>query len=203
MPKGSVNIEVFKDRLRLAWSWEGKRFWLYIGLPDTIVNRKVASRKAHQIEPDIVSGNFDPSLTKYKPQKQESISVSDLFEQFVEHKRRTISIGGLAKYVGLQKHVSVFFKNKTSISVSESVAENFRDWLAQKLEPVTVRERIVLIDACWEWALKKKLVVENPWADVKVSVPPKQRPEPFTLKEISAIVQKFHSDSNLSHTNFL
>ncbi|MEG4802068.1 tyrosine-type recombinase/integrase [Microcoleus sp. ARI1-B5] len=199
MPKGSVNIEVFKDRLRLAWSWQGKRFWLYIGLPDTIVNRKAASMKASQIELDIASGNFDPSLVKYKPQKQESISVSELFDQFVEYKRRSISNGGLSKYLALQKHVSVFFKNKKSISVSENVAENFRDWLAQKLEPVTVRERIVLINACWEWGLKKKLVVENPWADVHVSVAPKQRPEPFTLTEISAIIHKFRSAPELNH----
>jgi integrase len=68
----------------------------------------------------------------------------------------------------------VFFKNKTTISVSETVAENFRDWLLsdRSLKPVTVRERIVMMNACWEWALKKKLVLENPWADVKVSVAP-------------------------------
>ena len=90
----------------------------------------------------------------------------------------------------------MFFKNKTSLSVSETVAENFRDWLAQKLEPITVRERIVMMNACWEWAQKKKLVLENPWAEVKVSVAPKQRSQPFTLAEISAIVQKFRSDSN-------
>src|SRR6476469_4824785 len=74
----SLNIEVFKDRLRLARSWQGKRFWLYIGLPDTKPNRKAASIKARQIELDMASGNFDPSLVKYKPQKQESISVSEL-----------------------------------------------------------------------------------------------------------------------------
>ncbi|MEG4084046.1 tyrosine-type recombinase/integrase [Microcoleus sp. POL10_C6] len=201
MPKGSVNVEVFKDRLRLAWSWEGKRFWLYIGLPDTIVNRKVASMKASQIELDIASGNFDPSLAKYKPQKQESISVSELFDQFVEYKRRKIEADTFAKYTAFQKHVSVFFKSKTTISVSESVAENFRDWLLsdRSLEPVTVRERIIMMNACWEWAHKKKLVLENPWADVKVSVPPKQRPEPFTLTEMSAIVHKFRSDSNFSN----
>jgi len=88
---------------------------------------------------------------------------------------------------------------KTTISVSESVAENFRDWLAQKLERVTVRERILLMNACWEWGLKKKLVVENPWADVHVWVAPKQRPEPFTLTEISALVTKFRSDAELNH----
>ncbi|MEP6490801.1 DUF3596 domain-containing protein [Microcoleus vaginatus GB2-A3] len=201
MPKGSVNIEVFKERLRLAWSWEGKRFGLYLGLPDSITNRKAASMQASQIELDMASGNFDPSLVKYKPQKQESISVSELFEQFVEYKRRKIEPATLAKYLGLQKHVSVFFKNKTCVSVSDSVAEKFRDWLGQtqKLEPVTVRERIVLMNACWELGKKKKLLVENPWDEVKVSVPPKQPPDPFTLKEIELIFEKFRSSPNLKH----
>jgi integrase len=36
MASGSVKVKIFKDRLRLVWSWQGKRFWLYIGLPDTI-----------------------------------------------------------------------------------------------------------------------------------------------------------------------
>jgi integrase len=44
-----------------------------------------------------------------------------------------------------------------------------------------MRERLVMMNACWEWARKKKLVVENPWA------------------EISSMVRKFRSDSNLIH----
>ncbi|MGB8690843.1 MAG: tyrosine-type recombinase/integrase [Microcoleus sp.] len=199
MPKGTVNIENFKDRLRLAWSWQGKRFWLYIGLPDSSINRKAAEIKARTIELDIASNNFDPSLTKYKPQKQESISVTELFDRFIDYKKRTISIGGFAKYKGLQKHVETFFRNKNAIAVSETVAEDFRDWLAQKLQPVTVRERIVLMNACWEWGQKKKLVTENPWAEIKVSVAPKQRPQPFTIGEIGAIVHKFRSDPNLTN----
>jgi integrase len=65
----------------------------------------------------MASGNFDPSLTKYKPQKQESLSVSDLFQRFVEYKRRKIEFSTLAKYLGLQKHVSLFF----SFSVTKRV----------------------------------------------------------------------------------
>jgi integrase len=201
MPKGSVNVENFKERLRLAWSWEGKRFWLYIGLPDTTVNRKVAFIKARQIELDMASGNFEPSLAKYKPQKQESISVSELFDRFVEYKRHKIDPDTFVKYTAFQKQVSVFFKNKTCVSVSGSVAEKFRDWLLSELslKPIAVRERIVMLNACWEWAQKKKLVLENPWEEVKVSVAPKQRPDPFTLKEIESIVQKFRSDPYLKH----
>lgn len=35
--------------------------------------------------------------------------------------------------------------------------------------------------------------------EIKVSVPPKQPPEPFTLKEIQAIIEKFGSDPELQH----
>ena len=94
----------------------------------------------------------------------------------------------------------MFFNNKTTISVSESFAEKFRDWLAEKLEPVTVREPIVLMNACWVWGLKKKLVVENPCPDVRVIVAPKQDLQPLTLTEISAIAHKFRSaDPDLNH----
>ena len=65
MAKGQVKVEVFADRLRLRWSFRGKRYCLSIGLPDSIVNRKVASQTAQRIELDMLSGNFDPSLAKY------------------------------------------------------------------------------------------------------------------------------------------
>ncbi len=201
MGKGTVRVEVFKDRLRLAWSWQGKRFWLYIGLPDSRANRKAAEIKARTIELDMTSGNFDPSLAKYKPELQQQILVTELFDRFLAYKQRQVTDRTFTKYIGLQKHVSAFFGNKTTVSVTETVSENFRSWLLvdRKLSPITVRERIVMMNACWEWAIKKKLVTENPWADIKTSVPPKQRPQPFTIAEITAIVHKFRSDSNLSN----
>ncbi|NJR22776.1 MAG: tyrosine-type recombinase/integrase [Richelia sp. CSU_2_1] len=204
MGKGTVRVEVFRDRLRLAWSWQGKRFWLYIGLPDSIANRKATEIKARTIELDMVSGNFDPSLTKYKPQKQESISVVELFDRFCSWKQRNLHPATLAKYRATKKHVSEFFRNKTTIAVTENVAEDFRDWLGDRnganLEPITVRERIAMICACWNWAIKKKIIAgENPWTDVKVKVPPRQKSEPFTAAEIKAIVSEFRSNPKISH----
>jgi len=87
----------------------------------------------------MTSGNFDPLLAKYKPQAEsEAISVVEMFDRFTQQKQRTTSIGGLAKYLSLQKHVLAFFNGKTSVSVSESIAEKFRAYLAQKLEPGSV-----------------------------------------------------------------
>ena len=66
--KGSVVVESFKDRLRLRWRVAGKRYCLSLGLPDTQESRMLAQLKARQIELDAISGNFDTTLTKYKPQ---------------------------------------------------------------------------------------------------------------------------------------
>ncbi|MEG4207773.1 hypothetical protein QUA20_28105 [Microcoleus sp. Pol7_A1] len=46
---------------------------------------------------------------------------------------------------------------------------------------------------------EKKWVIENPWAEVKISVPPKQPAKPFTLAEIKLIVQKCRIHPALSH----
>jgi integrase len=54
-----VTVQVIKDRLRLVWSSQGRRFFLYIGLPDTKPNRKATNIKPQTIELDITSGNFD------------------------------------------------------------------------------------------------------------------------------------------------
>jgi integrase len=202
MASGTVALQNVRGRLRLAWSWGGKQFRLSIGLPDTKPNRKAAEIKARTIELDIGSGNFDPSLEKYKAPKQaESIAAADLFSQFKEYKRRKVEPGTFAKYVSFEKQIAKFFKTKSAIAVSESIAEDFREYLGQKLElePITVRERIALINACCSWGQKKKLITENPWADIKVSVPQQQRPQPFTQAEINSIVQKFRSDPKLRH----
>ncbi|MEG4958735.1 MULTISPECIES: hypothetical protein [unclassified Microcoleus] len=119
----------------------GKQFWLSIGLPETPPSRKAAEIKARTIELDMGSGNFDPSLAKYKAPKQaESICVVELFDQFMEYKRRKVEEGTFAKYLAFQKQIANFFKNKAAISISERMAENFCEHLAKtlKLEPITV-----------------------------------------------------------------
>jgi len=119
MASGCVTVQVIKARLRLVWSWQDRRFFLYIGLPETKPNRKVANIKPQTIELDMTSGNFDASLAKYKPQPHsEAISVVEMFDRFTQQKQRTISVGGLAKYLSLQQHVLAFFKSKTSVSGS-------------------------------------------------------------------------------------
>jgi hypothetical protein len=75
--KGSAGIESFQGRLRLRLPrqlYEGSQKYLTLGLADTPENHHIAEQTAHQIELDILSGEFDKTLTKY-----ESRTLSHLF----------------------------------------------------------------------------------------------------------------------------
>jgi len=65
--KGSVQIKISNNRLQLVFSHAGKRHYLSTGFSDTSANRKLAQMKAQQIEKDILCGNFDVTLERYKP----------------------------------------------------------------------------------------------------------------------------------------
>ncbi|PSB26220.1 Arm DNA-binding domain-containing protein [Stenomitos frigidus] len=63
-PKGTVSVQVFKGRLRLCWSFQRQRYFLYLELPEGKTNWIVAEGRAKQIEGDMATGNFDRTLAK-------------------------------------------------------------------------------------------------------------------------------------------
>ncbi|UBF28861.1 DUF3596 domain-containing protein [Kovacikia minuta CCNUW1] len=104
--KGSVQVTESHGRLQLRFRVQGisKRFNLSMGLPDNPTNRKAAEQRARQIELDVASGNFDPTLKKYKPEYSLSIAspditpkitpkvtpkptLNELWDKFLEYKR--------------------------------------------------------------------------------------------------------------------
>jgi integrase len=66
----------------------------------------------------------------------------------------------------------------------------------RKFAPITLKERLTLLSACWQWGIEQGVVENNPWSDLpnQVKVPPKQKAKPFTKKEIGAIVAAFRND---------
>ncbi|WP_322746150.1 Arm DNA-binding domain-containing protein [Nostoc sp. LEGE 06077] len=85
------------SRLQLRFRYGGKRYYLSLGLSDIKINRKAAEAKKNQIELDIASGNFDPTLNKYKPQSVISIAepeippkVTELWEGYINYKSSSL-----------------------------------------------------------------------------------------------------------------
>jgi len=202
-PKGTVSVQVFKERLRLCWSYQGKRYFFYVGLPDSKINRIAAEQKALQIQGDMATGNFDPTLVKYKPldkvaklcERASAIAVTVLFERFIAYKQSQVDSRTLEKYRGLLKLLAQYFKDKSAAAVTEAIALSFKEWLARSIAPVTLKERIGLLKACWDWGIKRKLVQCNPWVEVRVRVSPKQKPRPFSKQETESILAAFKGHS--------
>lgn len=197
--KGTVSVTADRGRLRLGWRHEGQRYFLFIGLPDSVTNRRVAAAKATQIELDILSGHFDPTLKRYKIELRNHLqtSVPELFEEFIQFKSKTVTEATLDKYRGLLKYLREFFGDRSISETDLDEAERFTDWYnSQNLSKVVIRERIGLLSACWEWAIGKAYVEMNPWLEMpyRIKVPPKQMPKPFTQGEIKAIVEAFRSN---------
>lgn len=202
-PKGAVKVETDKEWLRLRFSHQGKRHTITLGLPDSKVNRTVAEQKARQIELDILSGNFDESLRKYKPQSQKHThaTVYDLYERFMAHKAADISDRTPENYRAAFRYLGTFFKDKPVIYIGNA-ADNFAEWLnSQGLAGVTVKTYLVLISAVWDWGVEKHITEVNPWktAIKRLKVAPKQKIKPFNREEIEKIIEAFRTDRQYHH----
>ena len=62
--KGTVSVENFRNRIRLRWRYQGKRFSLSL-TAYTKVNLGAAKRVVLQIELYMANGQFDDTLVKY------------------------------------------------------------------------------------------------------------------------------------------
>ncbi len=203
-----VKVENDDGRLRLRWTHEGRRYSFALGLPNSTLNRGHAQRVALQIEGDIVTHNFDPTLKKYKPKRLETkgglTSVSDLFAKFNQVKKEEgLRVGTLCKYQGTQKHLDTFFGDKPASFVGEAIAEEFTAYLKQQVCDDTVKHYLILIRACWDWGRLRHLVEfnANPWTGIleRQEVAPRQRVKPFSVAEIQAIESAFKSDLYYKH----
>lgn len=187
-------------------------------MPDTNINRKFAEQKARQIELDILSSNFDSTLQKYKPQKTKEeieaklITAEDLILKFIEYKSKFVSSPrSIEKYQTVLTHLRTFnlkgknalgsLANKLAIDFKPDYSEQFYQYLSGKLAPVTLKQSVVWLSACWQWGIEQEIAESDPWKPLikRVKVPPKQMPKPFASDEIKAIIQGFEQDRYYSH----
>lgn len=200
---GKVGINVLRGKLRLVWSFGGDRYFLHTGLADSMVSRKVAEAKALLIEADMATGNFDASLRKYKGESAHSAhtSILDLFDSFTNWKSKRVSPRTLEKYYGLAPKISDHFRSRGAEGIDSSDAIAFREYLLDDLAESTAKERLGLMAACWDWAIAAKTLYceENPWKNIPLIVPPKQKPRPFTDGEIKRIIKAFEDSCYFKH----
>lgn len=202
--KGSVVIITSNDRLQLRFRFAGKRHYLSLGLPETRENRKLAEMKAREIELDILSGHFDETLAKYKPQSALSTAAPDitptvtpkldeLWEKFLEYKRPQCSPSTM-RY---QYRVFSGYVKKLPTYDLEQAAE-IREHVLKTIPINSARRFITRLSACCNWAMKSGWITTNPFVGMasEVKLPKGTGGEmedinPFSVDERDKILNAF------------
>ncbi len=197
--KGCVSIENHKNRIRLRWRYQGKRYCLSLGFPYNRAALKVAQHRASKIELDMLSGHFDETLATYGKTVNDfsTLTVVGVFEAYTNHKAKTVQKGTLSNYKGITNALVEYFATKLSCTLTKSNVEQFVSWYkTTKLEAQIQCERLVRIASAWDWAIAEKLLESNPWQDASklIKVPPKPQPKPFTQAEVTAILNAFRDN---------
>lgn len=198
-----VGIQVKESRLILVWN-DGERRTMAIGLPDSPVNRKLAQKRAAEIELDFSLGDeyYDRTILKYKPRtigkSATEISAPELFDRFTQHqaKVRGLAQSGIkSRYIPVRQMLEKSL-NLPANKIGKKETERFADVCANTLQPQTAKARISLLVSCWDWAVGKYHVDdENPFNGLaaRFRSKPKNQPRPFTADEVNLILEGFRS----------
>ncbi|MDF5714549.1 MAG: tyrosine-type recombinase/integrase [Rhizonema sp. NSF051] len=203
--KGSVGIETFQERLRLRLPRQicgNNNRYITLGLADTPENRKLAEQKARQIELDILAGDFDEILSKYKSQRhlsivnpkepQKVLSISELWDRYIDYKRQSLKPRTIDKLAVLEKHI----KRCRYQSLDE--AAKIRIALLQQTTNSQAKDVLMYLSAACKWGIKHGLVTSNPFDGMYNELPKHKwqedsQPNAFSEVEKQKIIQAFRN----------
>lgn len=163
--RGGVSVAARKNILRLRWQYLGKQRQLSLYIPDTAQNRELASQKAAQMEADIISGDYDESLERYRViahqtrWQRPTASTAELFDAFTAFKTEAGTSGQTisTKYRALRSNIVRF--NRDVVSVSDARA--FVAQLRGRQSPKTANQNLVLLKDFGRWLLTQNHLREN------------------------------------------
>jgi integrase len=200
--KGSVAILVSHGRLQLRFRYQGKRHYISLGFADTPANRKLAEMRAKEIELDILSGHFDETLARYKPQKatpsaqaeditpRSTPTVQEIWEQYTTYKASSVKETTQLYYVSFAK----LFEKVGAIDLVDALQ------VKASLEQVTTvhqtKKSLMQLNAACRWAVKHGLIENNPYEGMAGEMPKyryqvEPKPNAFTREEREQVIQAF------------
>lgn len=189
--KTSMRVEEYKKRLRIRFSYQGQRKCLSLELAATATNRIQAEKVLLKMQSDIEQGYFDPTLSKYKPKKEQPKTITTF--QTVAYKwlkvcRNDVDNRTLEWYKGAIKRA----KNLEIVNMNYETILEALNGLSHK----TAKRYLKIYKDAWEWGVKHHLIerLDNPLESISLGKKRKtERPQPFTVNEIRLILDGFHT----------
>lgn len=211
--KGIPSLESFQGRLRIRFRVNSQQKAFSLGLADTPENWAKGESIARRMHLDMLSGNFDSTLGKYKPHThlavveaitpKTALDLAQLWERYSEYKKPQVSPSTYAKdFTKHRNHINRF----PSKSLEDAVL--IKDYLLANLTPNAAKRVLTQLKACCDWAVAEKLVSINPFETMKIKVPLGMSEDsdinPFTKEERDLIIKTFAAHKYYNYyTNFV
>lgn len=202
-----VSVETYRKKLRLRFTYRGKRSCISLGIKDIPQNRAYAEILKSNIERDIILNNFDETFVRYKPgmigSSATELNCPELFKRYTKTIviEKRLQKGSLCRYQGCASHLKRSL-SQDAHKITPIDANNFRAILLESLSNRTAKEYLWMIQKCFDWAKEKYHVPEhNPFTDLSknIKIEPRQQVKPFNETEISIILKGFRKDRYYSH----
>lgn len=201
MPLIKVAIKVSNQRLQLHFKHEGQQYYFSPGFPDTAEGREYTKLIAARIQDDVLKDRFT-GLHQYRKTKKNTpapraiestpaITLAELWPAYLDYVRPQRS----PSTMGTQ------FKWQTQILErcphDLDQAPRIRDWALENYTPDSTKRLMMSLSACCKWAVSCQLLEANPFTDIRIQLPKKQRQEinPFTAEERDRIIKVLGSNS--------
>jgi integrase len=194
-PKGECSIVVRSGRLRLriprSISPNGKQSEIGLNMADTPSGRTVAAQILADVQLDVYSGEFDPTLDKYKSKKiAKQHTVYALWCQYVKYKQPTIKASTFHYY----NEIIGDKLRECPQSISKSL--EVRTWLLKNNSNAYTARILKHLSSAIEWGIRHEAInlVKNPYTYMGQEIAPKTEPpgaDAFSLQEKEAVLNAF------------
>lgn len=152
--RGSVTVGSRRGMLQInlpRFLFNGQQKIIYLGLPDTPINRQAADRKVQAIASDIAFEKFDYSLERYQPNySQKYPNLSELWQKYTEAKSRVLSKTTIEKdFTRVRNHIGKL------PSDSLTQPRKIRDYLLDNYSVETASKILMYFSACVTWSVNE------------------------------------------------
>jgi len=190
--KGTVSIENYRERVRLRWRYQTKRYSLNLSNynKSTLLQAK---KVALLIEQDIVNNQFDFTLRRYSGKANSVVGNENTIVKYFEEWTSSY------KQMDCERHTNY-----------NSVRNMLRNWgkieqtnIHKKLNAetfcaATYNRRLTMLKGFVKWLVKAQIWTLNPLEDInprKYKKVKEAKRKPFTEEEISKILAAFKNDT--------
>ncbi|MBD1836160.1 tyrosine-type recombinase/integrase [Cyanobacteria bacterium FACHB-472] len=177
----------------------GEQRYLYLGLPDTPINRTAAEARAQVIMGDIAFDRFDPTLERYRPtaiQPDNSPPLGELWEKYKQHKTKSLAHSTIDKdFKRVANHISSLPSQRLRD------ASTIRKYLINTLTPASAKKVLMYLSACCQWALDEEIILHNPFEKLPKVGGKKSAStiNPFSKAEMNQIISAFDAHPQFKH----